>query len=93
MFSAPYHFTSAPMQERSRSLELARRTQALCGDATALAVLGNALTLLGDFDTAGLVIRKALIIDGGSARAWSRSGWIDVYKGDSGALHEAGLPA
>jgi AraC-like DNA-binding protein/Tfp pilus assembly protein PilF len=79
---AVYHFTSAPMEERSRSLELTHRAQALCGDATTLAVLGNALTLLGEFDTADLVIRKALTIDGGSAWAWSRSGWIDVYKGD-----------
>ena len=47
-----------------------------------LAVLGNALTLLHELDAAELVIRKALAVDGGSAWAWSRSGWIDVYKGD-----------
>ena len=76
------------MEERSRSLELTHRAQALCGDATALAVLGNALTLLGEFDTADLVIRKALTIDGGSAWAWSRSGWIDVYKGDPASAIE-----
>ena len=85
---AVYHFTSAPMEERSRSLELTHRAQALCGDATALAVLGNALTLLGEFDTADLVIRKALTLDGGSAWAWSRSGWIDVYKGDPASAIE-----
>jgi tetratricopeptide (TPR) repeat protein len=85
---AVYHFTSAPTEERSRSLELAHRAQALCGDATALAVLGNALTLLGEFDTADLVIRKALTLDGGSAWAWSRSGWIDVYKGDPASAIE-----
>ncbi|WP_213287749.1 tetratricopeptide repeat protein [Bradyrhizobium sp. sGM-13] len=79
---AVYHFTSAPVEERSRSLELARRAQALCGDATVLAVLGNGLTLLGELDTADQVIRKALAVDGGSVWAWSRSGWIDVYKGE-----------
>ncbi|OCK53706.1 helix-turn-helix domain-containing protein [Bradyrhizobium sp. LMTR 3] len=79
---AVYHFTSAPVEERSRSLELTRRAQALYGDATVLAVLGNALTLLGELDTADLVIRKALAVDGGSVWAWSRSGWIDVYKGE-----------
>ncbi|ANW03979.1 helix-turn-helix domain-containing protein [Bradyrhizobium icense] len=79
---AVYHFTSAPVEEKSRSLELARRAQSLCGDATVLAVLGNALTLLGELDTADLVIRKALAVDGGSVWAWSRSGWIDVYKGE-----------
>ena len=52
-------------------------------------MLGNALTLLGEFDTADLVIRKALTLDGGSAWAWSRSGWIDVYKGDPALRHRA----
>jgi tetratricopeptide (TPR) repeat protein len=77
-----YHFTQEPQQERARSLELAHRARALCNDATVLAVLGNALTLLREFDAADLVTRKALAMDGGSAWAWSRSGWIDVYKGD-----------
>jgi AraC-like DNA-binding protein/tetratricopeptide (TPR) repeat protein len=76
-----YHFTSTAQEERARSAELARRARGLSGDATTLAVLGNALTLLDDLDTADLVIRKALAIDGGSAWAWSRSGWIDVYRG------------
>ncbi len=77
-----YHFTSAAGAERARSIALAQKAQALSGDATVLAVLGNALTLLDDLDAAELVIRKALSIDGGSAWAWSRSGWIDVYRGD-----------
>jgi len=75
-----YHFTHAPQQERARSLELAHRARALGGDATVLAILGNALSLLNEFDAADLVTRKALALDGGSAWAWSRSGWIDVYK-------------
>ena len=78
-----YHFTATPLEEFARSADLARKAQALAGDATALAVLGNALTLLHDLETAELVIRKALAVDGGSAWAWSRSGWIDVYKGDA----------
>ena len=78
-----YHFTDDPEQERARSLDLARRARALAGDATVLAVLGNALTLLGDLDAADIVIRKALSLDGGSAWAWSRSGWIDAYRGDA----------
>jgi AraC-like DNA-binding protein/TolB-like protein len=77
-----YHFTHAPQQDRARSLELAHKARAMSGDATALAILGNALSLLKEFDAADLVTRKALTIDGGSAWAWSRSGWIDVYKGD-----------
>jgi len=77
-----YHFTAATVEERARSADLARKAQALAGDAMVLAVLGNALTLLHDLDTADLLIRKALSVDGGSAWAWSRSGWIDVYRGD-----------
>ncbi len=79
---AIYHFTSDPMREKARGIELARKAQSLSGDAAALAVLGNALTLLGEFDGAALVVCKALAIDGGCAWAWSRSGWLDVYQGN-----------
>ena len=34
------------------------------------------------------MIGKALVIDGGSAWAWRRSGWIEVYKGDAEAAIE-----
>jgi AraC-like DNA-binding protein/tetratricopeptide (TPR) repeat protein len=78
-----YHFAATPNEDRVRSAELARKAQTLGGDATVLAVLGNALTFLHDLNAADTVIRKALSVDGGSAWAWSRSGWIDVYKGDS----------
>jgi AraC-like DNA-binding protein/tetratricopeptide (TPR) repeat protein len=78
-----YHFTATPAKERARSAELARKAQTLSGDATVLAVLGNALTLLGDLKMADLVIRQALAVDGGAAWAWSRSGFIDVYNGDT----------
>jgi AraC-like DNA-binding protein/tetratricopeptide (TPR) repeat protein len=78
-----YHFATTPNRDRARSAELARKAQTLGGDATVLAVLGNALTFLHDLAAADQVIRKALSIDGGSAWAWSRSGWIDVYNGDS----------
>ena len=83
-----YHFTSAPSQERTRSLELVHKARTLRNDATVLAILGNALSLLNEFDAADLVTRKALTIDGGSAWAWSRSGWIDVYKGDPASAIE-----
>ena len=83
-----YHFTSAPTQERARSLELVHKARTLRNDATVLAILGNALSLLNAFDAADLGTRKALTIDGGSAWAWSRSGWIDVYKGDPASAIE-----
>ena len=78
-----YHFSTTPNEDRERSATLARKAQVLGGDATVLAVLGNALTFLHDLDAANLMIRKALSIDGGSAWAWSRSGWLDVYNGDA----------
>ena len=78
-----YHFTTTPLEERVRAAELARKAQVLADDASALAVLGNALTLLHEVETADLMVRKALALDGGSAWAWSRQGWIDVYRGDA----------
>lgn len=77
-----YHFSSKPEQERLRATEIARKAQSMADEATALAVLGNAFTLLHDLDAAELVVRKALAMDGGSAWAWSRQAWIDFYKGD-----------
>jgi AraC-like DNA-binding protein/tetratricopeptide (TPR) repeat protein len=78
-----YHFAATPDEDRARSAKLARKAQTLAEDATELAILGNALTLLHDLDAADQVTRKALSIDGGSAWAWSRSGWLDVYNGDA----------
>jgi AraC-like DNA-binding protein/tetratricopeptide (TPR) repeat protein len=83
-----YHFAPTPVEDRARCAALAQKAQGLAGDATALAVLGNALTFLHDLDRADLVIRKALTVDGGSAWAWSRSGWIDVYNGDADSAIE-----
>jgi len=83
-----YHFAANPDADRARSDELARKAQTLAGDATVLAALGNALTFLRDLDSADQVIHKALSIDGGSAWAWSRSGWLDVYKGDADSAIE-----
>jgi AraC-like DNA-binding protein/tetratricopeptide (TPR) repeat protein len=78
-----YHFTSTPQKDRARGVELVKKARTLSGDATVLAVLGNALTLLNELDAANSVVRKALAFDGGSAWAWSRSGWIDVYQGEA----------
>lgn len=84
-----YHFSPTPAQDRIRSNELARRALSLRADSTALAVVGTAMTLLGDMDAAEQVIGKALAIDAGSAWAWSRSAWIDAYKGhDDGAIEK-----
>ncbi len=78
-----YHLSADPMLEKARGLELARKAQGFAGNSTALAVLGSALTLLEEFDGAARVVGQALAIDGGCAWAWSRSGWLDVYRGDA----------
>lgn len=83
-----YHFSNDPTAERARGLELARKGQALADDAAVLAILGNALTLLCELDAAEFVIRKALSLDGGSAWAWSRSGWIDLYNSNADSAIE-----
>ncbi|MBV9564504.1 MAG: helix-turn-helix domain-containing protein [Bradyrhizobium sp.] len=83
-----YHFASHPGSEQARGLALARKALSLQGDATTLAVLGTALTLLDELDGAAHVIGKALAIDGGCAWAWSRSGWLEVYRGDADAAIE-----
>jgi len=75
-----YYFGSDPMADRALSAGYARKALALRSDPSVLAIVGNALSLLAD-DGAEQVIAKALSIDGGSAWAWGRSGWIDVYKG------------
>jgi tetratricopeptide (TPR) repeat protein len=77
-----YHFTDELRRERARGTELTQKALALCSDATTLVALGNALTLLGEQDAAARMIARALSVDGGSAWAWGRSGWIDVYRGD-----------
>jgi tetratricopeptide (TPR) repeat protein len=51
-------------------------------------VLANALTLLHELGDADQLVRTALAIDGGSAWAWSRSGWLEVYRGDPAAAIE-----
>jgi AraC-like DNA-binding protein len=77
-----YHFSSDMSADRVQGLALARKIGAQSVDATMLCVLGSALTVLDALGDADQVIRKALAIDGGSAWAWSRSGWLDVYQGD-----------
>ena len=76
-----YQFTDDPARESAQAMALGTRAVGLNGDATVLAILGNAFTAVHELDMADLVIRKALAADGGSAWAWSRSGWVDVYGG------------
>src|SRR3954465_7315848 len=50
----------------------------------ALTALGAAETVLvRDLDSAAIHINKALALDPNFAWAWSRSGWLNSYVGDS----------
>ena len=82
-----YYFGSDPSQDRAQSVEFARRALGLRADPRVLAVAGTALSLLDD-ESAERVIARALAIDGSSPFAWSRSGWIDVYKGNDDSAIE-----
>ena len=46
-------------------------------------MLAAAHTLAHDLDTAAIHAGRALTLDGGSAWAWGRSGWIHAYRGKS----------
>lgn len=76
-----YLFTS-DSAERARAVELARRALTLRTDPTVLVIAGSALSVLHDIDAAEQVIGKALATGASLSWAWSRSGWIDAYKGD-----------
>jgi len=89
-----YQFTATPANERLRALELAQRAAANLADDDALvrAILGNAYNAVHDLDAAEIMINQALALDGGSAWAWGRSGWIDAYRGQSAsAIERLGL--
>ncbi|WP_315796311.1 helix-turn-helix domain-containing protein [Bradyrhizobium sp. SZCCHNRI3043] len=85
---AVYHFGTAPGQDRQLGRALAQRVPTELADATVLCVLGNALTLLDELAEAEQVVGRALALDGGAAWAWSRSGWLDVYRGDAASAIE-----
>jgi AraC-like DNA-binding protein/tetratricopeptide (TPR) repeat protein len=76
-----YQFTADAAGESRRAVELANRAVRPDSDATTLAIVGNALSSAHQLGAAGHVIDRALALDGGSAWAWGRSGWIDVYTG------------
>lgn len=82
-----YYFGSDPSRDRAQSAEYARKALGLRADPRVLAVAGTALSLLDD-DSARRIIAQALAIDGSSAFAWSRSGWVDVYKGNDDSAIE-----
>jgi AraC-like DNA-binding protein len=78
---AVYQFTDNTSSARMEALELASLAARCGGDGTTFAILGHALACAHDLQAAAVMTRKALALDGGSAWAWGRSAWLDVYAG------------
>ena len=81
---ASHHQTREPIREREAARRLAHRAAELNGrDATTEAMLTAAYTLAHDMDVATAHAARALQLDSGSAWAWGRSAWVQVYRGNS----------
>ena len=74
--------------EPEREVEVARRAvDAAIGliddDPTALTAAGAATGFCGDQDGASALIERALALDPNNAWAWTRWGWIGIYRGQA----------
>jgi tetratricopeptide (TPR) repeat protein len=83
-----------PDKEKVTAHALAGRAAQLnTGDPLAETMLAAGYTLAHDLETATIHADRALAIDGGSAWAWGRSGWIKAYAGESAEAIERFLIA
>ncbi|HVS08275.1 MAG TPA: helix-turn-helix domain-containing protein [Planctomycetota bacterium] len=80
-----YNATTRPAEERDRALRLARRAAIFGGeDPLELAARCTAHMMLGDLDAAEALVARALSRDPACGWAWSRSGWLQTYRGNPG---------
>ncbi len=81
---AGHHFTSKREQERESARQLAQRAARLnTGDPLVETMLASGYTLAHDLAAAETHVQRALTLDGGSAWAWGRRGWIRAYRGEA----------
>ena len=81
---AGHHFTGCQQAERSNALRLASDASTMsAGDPLAATMLSAAYMLAHDLVAAEAHARRALSIDGGSAWAWGRLGWVHAYRDDA----------
>jgi tetratricopeptide (TPR) repeat protein len=79
-----HFFTTRPDREKATAAGLARRAARLgSSDPRVEALLGAAHTLAHDLATATVHFERALALDGGCVWAWIRSGWVNVYRGQT----------
>ena len=80
---AGHHFTGCRQAERDNALRLASDASPMsAGDPLAATMLAAAYMLAHDLVAAEAHARRALSIDGGSAWAWGRLGWVHAYRDD-----------
>ncbi|WP_262298208.1 adenylate/guanylate cyclase domain-containing protein [Microvirga sesbaniae] len=76
-----YTRTATPDEDREKVFRLAQEAASLDNnDPLILTALATAYSLLGQFDLGLAAVEKALALDPNSAWAWSRSGYLHVYK-------------
>ena len=82
-----YSWTADLAKERAIGAELIERaSRTVDDDPTALSALATALMLLpGDLDRAEHVVTRALALDPNFAWAWTRRGFLHVYRGNGAA--------
>jgi adenylate cyclase len=86
---ANHHFTRRRDEEKASARRLAARAAMLnSGDALAETMLAAGYTLAHDLTTATVHVERALALDGGSAWAWGRAGWIEAYQDNAAAAIE-----
>jgi tetratricopeptide (TPR) repeat protein len=78
-----HHFVQRPQEQRNAARALAMRASHLnAADALTQTILGAGYTLAHDLAAAAIHVDRALMLDGGSAWAWGRSGWVKAYGGE-----------
>ena len=79
-----HNFCPRPDKEKAAARELAKRAAQLnAGDPLTETLLAAGYCLAHDLATAAIHADRALALDGGSAWAWGRSGWIKAYSGEA----------
>jgi len=79
-----HNFCRHPEKERAAARDLARRAKQISmGDPLTETLLAGGYTLAHDLAAAAMHADRALALDGGSAWAWGRSGWIKAYTGEA----------
>jgi AraC-like DNA-binding protein/tetratricopeptide (TPR) repeat protein len=78
-----HNFCPRPDQEKAAARELAKRAALLStGDPLTDTLLAGGYCLAHDLANAAIHAERALALDGGSAWAWGRTGWIKAYEGE-----------